>query len=60
MKSILIIMLSFALDGGATSKTIEFKSHELCETARKAVLTEFYDSKHDWGRRNILAVCVDQ
>lgn len=60
MKTILIVMISFAIDGGAASTTVEFKNRTLCEAAKMEVVREIKsESNRDWGRRNYIAVCVD-
>ena len=60
MKTILIVIISFSLDGGVGVTQTEFKTRAACEVARAAVLQQAVDAnKQYWGRRNMVIVCVD-
>lgn len=60
MNVVLIIMVSFSIDGGVGSQMIPFKTMALCESAKATVIKDIDDKQKRMGIRNYLVSCVQQ
>ena len=58
MKFLLIIFVSYHIDGGVATQKLEFNSEIECITAKQTIISDFEKTPRRAGFRSITASCV--